>query len=98
MIRKLCYELYKVDWKRDHMITTDIEMDSIKDYYEVLIEYDADYTYEEYLNEFGYEGELYVCYEEFLDTEYQDISYIRYLLDNEELISLYYQDINSDEE
>ena len=31
MISKLCYELYKVDWKRNHMITADREMASIKD-------------------------------------------------------------------
>lgn len=95
-ISKLCYELYKVDWKHSHMITREIEMDSIKDYYEGLVDDDTEYTYEDYLNEFGYGGELYVCYEEFCDMEYHDKEYMCRLLDNEKLIELYYEDIEND--
>ena len=96
MIRELCYELYKVDWKRDHMITADREMDSIKDYYEFLLEFDYNgnlYTYDDYLEEFGYDGELYVCYEEFWDNEYLDEQYICSLLNNAELIAMYYESV-----
>ena len=89
MIRKLCYELYKVDWKHSHMITKDREMDSIKNYYEDLVDDDTEYTYNDYLEEFGYDGELYVCYEEFLEAEYLDVDYICSLLDNEKLIAMY---------
>ena len=91
-IRKLCYELYKVDWKHSH-ITKEREMDSIKDYYEGLIDNDIEYTYEDYIEEFGYDGELYVCYEEFCDAEYYDVDYMRTLLDNDELINIYHKDI-----
>lgn len=94
MISRPCYELYKVDWKRNHMITADREMDSIKDYYDGLADMDdTEYTYEEYLVEFGYNGELYVCYEEFLETDYLEDDYICGLLNNEELIAMYYKDI-----
>ena len=93
MISKLCYELYKVDWKHSHMITAEREMDSIKDYYEGLVDSDTEYTYNDYLEEFGYDGELYVCYEEFLDAEYLDEDYICSLLDNENLIDMYRKDI-----
>lgn len=92
-IRKLCYELYKIDWKHSHMITKEREMDSIKDYYEGLIDNDSEYTYEDYIEEFGYDGELYVCYEEFCDAEYYDVDYMRTLLDNNELINIYHKDI-----
>lgn len=92
MISKLCYELYKVDWKHCHMITPEREMDSIKDYHEGLVGNDTDYTYNDYLEEFGYDGELYVCYEEFLDAEYMDEDYICSLLDNEKLIAMYRKD------
>ena len=92
-IRKLCYELYKIDWKHSHMITKEREMDSIKDYYEGLIDNDSEYTYEDYIEEFGYDGELYVCYEEFCDAEYYDVDYMRTLLDNDELINIYHKDI-----
>ena len=92
-IRKLCYELYKIDWKYSHMITKEREMDSIKDYYEGLIDNDSEYTYEDYIEEFGYGGELYVCYEEFCDAEYYDVDYMRTLLDNDKLINIYHEDI-----
>ena len=94
MISRLCYELYKVDWKHSHMITAEREMDSIKDYYEGLTDMDdTEYTYNDYLEEFGYNGELYVCYEEFLETEYLMEDYICSLLDNAELIAMYHEDI-----
>ena len=95
-IRKLCYELYKIDWKHSHMITKEREMDSIKDYYEGLIDNDIEYTYEDYIEEFGYDGELYVCFEEFCDTEYYDVDYMRTLLDNDKLINIYHEDIEEE--
>ena len=94
-ISKLCYELYKIDWKHSHNITKDIEMDKIKDYYESLVDSDIEYTYDEYLEEFGYDGQIYVCYEEFCDNEYQDKQYMCQLLDNEKLIKLYHKDIKN---
>ena len=94
-IRKLCYELYKIDWKHSH-ITKEREMDSIKDYYEGLIDNDIEYTYGDYIEEFGYDGELYVCYEEFCDAEYYDVDYMRTLLDNDKLINIYHEDIEEE--
>ena len=95
-IRKLCYELYKIDWKHSHMITKEREMDSIKDYYEGLIDNDSKYTYEDYIEEFGYDGELYVCFEEFCDAEYYDVDYMHTLLDNDRLINIYHEDIEEE--
>ena len=94
-IRKLCYELYKIDWKHSH-ITREREMDSIKDYYEGLINNDSEYTYENYIEEFGYNGELYVCFEEFCDAEYYNVDYMRTLLDNDRLINIYHEDIEEE--
>ena len=85
---KLCYELYKLDWKHSHGITKDMEMDSIKDYYEGLVDSDSDYTYGDYIEEFGYNGEVYSSFSEFCDTEYLDEEYMRELLDNENLKSI----------
>lgn len=97
-ISKLCYELYKVDWKHSHMITAEREMDSIKNYYEDLVDDKDEYTYDDYIEEFGYDGQLYVCYEEFCDMEYHDKEYMCELLDNDELIKQYYADIENDDE
>ena len=94
-ISKLCYELYKIDWKYSHMITKDMEMDNIKNYYDCLIDEDYEYTYDDYLEEFGYDGELYVCYDEFLDNEYLEEDYIKELLDNEKLYNKYLEDLKS---
>ena len=94
-IRKLCYELYKMDWKHSH-ITKEREMDSIKDYYEGLVDNDSEYTYEDYIEEFGYNGELYVCFEEFCNAEYYDVDYMRTLLDNDKLINIYHEDIEEE--
>ncbi|MBQ3543487.1 MAG: hypothetical protein IJA34_00620 [Lachnospiraceae bacterium] len=91
MIRKLCYELYKLDWKNSH-ITVEKEAKSIKDYFDGLIDSDAEYTYNDYLEEFGYNEELYACYDEFLDNEYQDEEYICGLLNNEKFIDMYRKD------
>ena len=89
MIQQIAYELYKEDWKKEHGITREKEMTNIRDYYEVA--YDG-YLYEDYVFEYGYSGELYVCFDEFLDNEYQDEKYMCDLLDNEELIKIYKQD------
>jgi hypothetical protein len=101
MISKLCYELYKIGWKQYH-IDVERERKSIKDYYEFLMkEEDEDvnvftYTYNDYLEEFGYDGELYVCYEEFCETEYLEEDYIRVLLNDESLLKMYYEDIKQE--
>lgn len=93
--REMCYSLYKVDWKRSHLISREIEMDMIKNYY-------GDYlpaagrkpmSYQEYLEDVGYHGELYVCFDEFLSHEYQDKEYMHRLLDNPEYIEMYDKDI-----
>lgn len=95
-IKKLCYELYKVDWKHDHGITPKREMMTIKDYYEGLVDDDAEFTYEDYLEEFGYDGEIYACYDEFCDNEYEDEEYMRLLLKKKKLINLYLKDIGEE--
>ena len=92
-ISKLCYELYKVSWKDSHGITAEIEMDSIKNYYEYIIEFGYDdCTYDDYLFEFGYDCGLYACYEEFCENEYLNWNYMFGLLDNERLIEMYVND------
>lgn len=90
-IRKLCYELYKIHWKKCHMITPEREMDSLKNYYEES--WTESYTYDEYLFENGYNGALYVCYEEFCEAEYRDGKYMRELLDDDNLIKKYLADV-----
>ena len=73
-IRELAYELYKMDWMR--RISCDIQMDTLKDYYQETTEEDREvYTFEDYVLEYGYSGQLYVGFNEFLRAEYLDELY-----------------------
>jgi len=97
-MRHLCYDLYKVDWKRTR-ITPEREMKNIKKYYNFLMndaEFDEDineYTYDNFVYEYGYDGELYVYYNEFLQAEYMDREYIKYLLNDDTLYQKYLKDL-----
>lgn len=95
-IKEICYELYKQDWCQKHGIRTRQKLNSVKNYRKFCKEQGLDeesYKYIEYLNQFGYNGQLYVSYEEFLKTEYLDDSYICGILKSEKLISRYHDDI-----
>lgn len=91
-IKKLCYELYKKDWVNSH-ISKARQYEAIRDYFEGLVDDEEEYTFDEYIEEYGYDGELYVCFDEFLDEEYLEEKYMCKLLKKKPLIKLYYSDI-----
>lgn len=89
-IKELCYELYKIDWESIHHIKPKRKMENLKVFYEEnKINHYPYSSYKEYLMEVGYNGEIYACFDEFLNNEYQDEGYIMALLDNEELFEEY---------
>lgn len=78
-IRELAYTLYKIDWMR--RISPERMSDFVLNYYvDRKIEPSSDATLLEVLEEFGFDGELYVCYDEFLENEYLDKAYMESLL------------------
>lgn len=97
-ISELAYQLYIQDWIDQHT-TPEIRLQSIREYYAYIQECMADGdptpdSYENYLDENGYHGSLYVCYDEFCDAEYLDAGYITHLLNNEPmLVKAYHADI-----
>lgn len=98
IIRNLCYELYIEDWKKSHNITREDEMMEMLNYFSEIepSEYkQCNFTYHDYLNGCGYRnGELYVCYDEFIDNEYQEDEYIRELLKyNKKFYNMYKEDL-----
>lgn len=110
-IARFCYDLYVLDWKKDHNITIDDEIASKKEFLEEYIddfgkgealfsyEYGIfSYEYGKYLFENGYNGEMYVSYTEFLDNEYLDEDYMLMLLDGvkEEYTNAYKKDVSMD--
>lgn len=97
-ISMVAYALYKQDWVDQHT-TPLVRLQSIREYHDYLQECadegEAPCTYEEYLSDFGFQGALYVCYEEFCDEEYHDMGYIKSLLGGDEaLLKKYYEDID----
>lgn len=92
-IKELCYELYKEDWKVLFSVSRIAEQRYLIDYYLYVLSESDDITYEEYIKEYGYSGNLYACYNEFLDTEYKDEEYMLALLRNKVLQEEYLKDI-----
>lgn len=90
-IKLLCYELYKIDWVRTH-ISTIRELNSLKKYY--MNNNDLDYknfmnSYNNELNTVGYDDEMYVSFDEFIDNEFNDKEYIKSLLNDNDLYNQY---------
>ena len=80
--QKAVYKLYQIDWER--RISAERKADDVKDFFESCIENHYtpcfEETYSQWLYDNGYSGELYVCYEEFLEEEFQNKDYIRELV------------------
>lgn len=91
-ISNLTYELYKLDWLRK--ISIDKQMDELKNYYKGLTDDETVYSFEDYIEEFGYDGELYSSKDEFLENEYLLDNYMKSLLDDEDLYMLYLKDMS----
>ena len=91
-IKDLAYELYKTDWMS--RISTERRFNALRDYYlNVDTETRYSYTFEEWISEQGYDGELYVCFAEFLQTEYLEDEYMKALLADTALYEEYLKDI-----
>ena len=82
---RFCYNLYKMDWIGKH-IPHCVQLRVYGEYFQSMLWEDRDplnhleYSFEEYIEEYGFDGQVYSCFEEFLDTEYQDSSYMQSLL------------------
>jgi len=63
---------------------------AMKKYFYLLYKLDwaksRGYNIEDYDDEHGFNGESWVCFEEFLDSEFQDEECMRYLLDDKDFI------------
>ena len=95
-IQRLAYELYKTNWMA--RISTERQLDALKNYYELQRESEAhnqSYSYDmnDYIQESGYDGEIYACFDEFLDNEYLDKDIMRGLL-NDAQYDNYLEDLN----
>lgn len=69
-IKKIAYQKYQMDWLDQHGHT-------LADLKETRI-------FQKHMEEYGFQGEIWASFEEFLCMEYQDKSYMKGLLTKEE--------------
>lgn len=79
-IKKIAYEKYRLDWMIAHghsitMLLRELENMRQEDPERNLLSLFDDWEYG-----FGFGGEVWACYDEFLETEYQNESYMKALL------------------
>ena len=82
-LERIAYEKYQLDWLKNHNFSIkDLlqEIETIPFSREVNIVEDKLAAFEE----IGFNGELYVYFNEFLDNEFQDKDYMKFLLTKEE--------------
>lgn len=82
-IKKIAYEKYKLDWMLHHGYTLANLMDELDSMQEesedTVSQLFIDWEYG-----FGFGSEIWVCFNEFIDNEYQDKGYMKQLLNWEE--------------
>ena len=82
-IKRIAYEKYRLDWMLKHGYTlTSLmnELDSMQEESEDTVsQLFIDWEYG-----FGFSSEIWVCFDEFIDNEYQDKGYMKQLLNWEE--------------
>ena len=84
----ILYALYKLDWLNTHNITKQREVDTLYSYYQYIEDNDlsmVNYTFDDYLTENGYGGELYCCFDEFCKNEFMDVDYMHSLIGSDKL-------------
>lgn len=92
MIKQLCYDLFIIDWKT--RISKERELKSMRSYYrDIEMQNVGGVSYNDYVLDHGYDGELYPYFDEFLDIEYLDKAYMCELLEDKDLIKMYLNDI-----
>lgn len=89
-IQKIAYEKYQLDWMMQHGHSVAELLDILRKAIEENDMYDitantANFA-EEYLEDHGFGGEMYVCYDEFLHSEYTDVKYMQGLLTKKEFL------------
>lgn len=96
-IRELAYTIYKINWMRH--ISAEQMSDIVKDYFDECQSLRdegimPDQTLDEYIEERGFSGQIYVCFDEFMQSEYKDREYIQSLL-SESQFKQYLDDIDT---
>ena len=104
-IKKELYEDYKREWMRENIsertknaVYEEWKANYDESVWESFEEYREEIPYDSYIEENGYHGMLYVCYDEFLDYEYQDLDWLTTHLASDEAAILANEDEDFSEE
>lgn len=93
IIRHIAYDFYQRDWIAIH-VTHENMMSVLRKFY-VKHWDDSCYTFDEYVDENGYDAAHPACFEEFLEHEYRNRDYMLCLLADPFLTAKYLKDIDS---
>lgn len=82
-LQEIAYELYKIDWVREN-VSQELQLAVEREFWLESLEYEQEFDeillWSNWIWDNGYHGSLYVCFDEFLDCEYEDVGYMKYLL------------------
>ena len=82
-IKKIAYEKYKLDWMLHHGHTLEDMINSLSDCIEESNE-DLIVVFDVWESDYGFGSEIWVCFDEFIDNEYQNKGYMWKLLNWQE--------------
>ncbi len=82
-IKKIAYEKYKLDWMLRHGYTLEDLVSELSDCMEEANE-DLVVVFDVWQSDYGFGSEIWACFDEFIDNEYQDSGYMKQLLNHEE--------------
>lgn len=96
-IAQIAYEKYQLDWMRNHNCSLEELINHMNDIYDEQFYYDGKNlspkdAFAVFEDDYGFNGSLYVCFDEFINAEYTDSGYMEYLLSEDEFSS-YQEDI-----
>ena len=108
-VRRRIYHLYQLDWFAQNGYSIYDALRYVgKEMYDIMINSNEIRDFQSLLGEaikrfegdVGFNGSLYVCYEEFLKCEYLDSEYVLFLIEQnvncEELKEKYLEDLNNE--
>lgn len=95
-IKKIAYEKYKLNWLLDHGYTLSNLMHELDIMQEENTDDSVSQLFIDWEYGFGFGSEIWACYQEFLDNEHKDNSYMVHLLNVEEYAQ-YRRDIDGEE-
>lgn len=99
-IAQIAYKKYQLDWMRRNNCSLEELINHLDSIWNEELSYDEEKIYglspkdafAVFEDDYGFNGSLYVCFDEFINAEYTDAEYMETLLSDEEF-ELYQEDI-----